>query len=102
MFEFSGTLKGVCNSMIISIGSKSLSHVLSIIDRCRDRLLRIGERSDAARRQIITSVFDFWADHRPKLHYEYQQGLAVVILRELDLDGPRHSSGLCVLPPSYL
>ncbi|KAK3676437.1 Nuclear cap-binding protein subunit 1 [Recurvomyces mirabilis] len=48
---------------ILSIGSKSLSHVLSTIDRCKDRLLAVGPQSEAARRQIITSVMNFWADH---------------------------------------
>ncbi|TKA81136.1 hypothetical protein B0A55_01641 [Friedmanniomyces simplex] len=48
---------------ILSIGSKSLSHVLSTIDRCKERLLAVGTQSELARRQIITSVVDFWADH---------------------------------------
>jgi nuclear cap-binding protein subunit 1 len=48
---------------ILSIGSKSLSHVLSTIDRCKDRLLQIGSQSEPARRQIINSVVEFWADH---------------------------------------
>lgn len=48
---------------ILSIGSKSLSHVLSTIDRCKDRLLNIGQMSESARRQIISSVVDFWKDH---------------------------------------
>ncbi|CAK4033002.1 cap binding [Lecanosticta acicola] len=48
---------------ILSIGSKSLSHVLSTIDRCKDRLLAIGQQSEAARRQVISSVVEFWADH---------------------------------------
>jgi nuclear cap-binding protein subunit 1 len=48
---------------ILSIGSKSLSHVLSTIDRCKDRLLSVGAASENARRQVITSVLDFWADH---------------------------------------
>jgi nuclear cap-binding protein subunit 1 len=48
---------------ILSIGSKSLSHVLSTIDRCKERLLEIGGRSEAARRQIVASVLDFWCDH---------------------------------------
>lgn len=48
---------------ILSIGSKSLSHVLSTIDRCKERLLAIGPQSERARRQIVTSVVDFWADH---------------------------------------
>lgn len=48
---------------ICSVGSKSLSHVLSTIDRCKERLLAIGNQSEAARRQIISSVVDFWTDH---------------------------------------
>ncbi|KXT09480.1 hypothetical protein AC579_4440 [Pseudocercospora musae] len=48
---------------ILSIGSKSLSHVLSTIDRCKDRLLSVGRRSELARRQIIESVVQFWSDH---------------------------------------
>ncbi|KAF7185675.1 Nuclear cap-binding protein subunit 1 [Pseudocercospora fuligena] len=48
---------------ILSIGSKSLSHVLSTIDRCKDRLLSVGQRSELARRQIIESVVQFWSDH---------------------------------------
>lgn len=48
---------------ILSVGSKSLSHVLSTIDRCQERLLAIGTKSELARRQIITSVAEFWADH---------------------------------------
>jgi len=48
---------------ICSIGSKSLSHVLSTIDRCKERLLAVGPQSEASRRQIISSVVDFWADH---------------------------------------
>ncbi len=45
---------------ICYLGSKSLSHVLSQIERCKDRLLSIGHKSEAARRQIITSVMDYW------------------------------------------
>lgn len=48
---------------ICSIGAKSLSHVLATTDRCKDRLLDAVRQSEAARRQIITAVFDFWADH---------------------------------------
>ncbi|CAK1365649.1 Nuclear cap-binding protein subunit 1 [Cercospora beticola] len=48
---------------ILSIGSKSLSHVLSTIDRCKERLLNIGQSSESARRQVIASVVDFWSDH---------------------------------------
>ena len=45
---------------ICYLGSKSLSHVLSQIERCKERLLSIGQRSEPARRQIITSVMDYW------------------------------------------
>lgn len=48
---------------ICSIGSKSLSHVLSTIDRCKERLLAVGQKSEIARRQIISSVVDFWVDY---------------------------------------
>ncbi|KAI9746336.1 MAG: hypothetical protein M1818_000048 [Claussenomyces sp. TS43310] len=47
---------------ICFIGSKSLSHALSCIERCKDRLLAIGNDSEAGRRQIITSVMAYWAD----------------------------------------
>ncbi|KAL8720720.1 MAG: hypothetical protein Q9225_002454 [Loekoesia sp. 1 TL-2023] len=47
---------------ICFIGSKSLSHVLSCIERCKDRLLALGPRSEAARRQIISSVMEYWAE----------------------------------------
>lgn len=48
---------------ILSIGSKSLSHVLSTVDRCKERLLAIGSSSEVARRQIISSVVEFWHEH---------------------------------------
>lgn len=48
---------------ILSLGSKSLSHVLSTIDRCKARLLALGPQSEASRRQIISSVVDFWHEH---------------------------------------
>ncbi|KAI4264227.1 MAG: hypothetical protein L6R42_000662 [Xanthoria sp. 1 TBL-2021] len=47
---------------ICFIGSKSLSHVLSCIERCKERLLALGPRSEAARRQIITSVMEYWSE----------------------------------------
>ena len=47
---------------ICFLGSKSLSHVLSQIERCKDRLLSIGAQSEFARRQIITSVMDYWQE----------------------------------------
>lgn len=45
---------------ICFLGSKSLSHVLSQIERCKDRLLSVGTQSEAARRQIIASVMGYW------------------------------------------
>ena len=48
---------------ILSVGSKSLSHVLSTVDRCKERLLAVGTQSELARRQVIGSVVDFWVDH---------------------------------------
>jgi nuclear cap-binding protein subunit 1 len=49
---------------ICFIGSKSLSHVLSCIERCKERLLAIGPSSPTAQRQIITSVMEYWK-HQP-------------------------------------
>lgn len=59
---------------ICCVGSKSLSHFLSSIERCKERLLAIGPRSAAARRQIITSVMEYWVD---------QPGNAVNIIDKL-------------------
>lgn len=59
---------------ICFIGSKSLSHVLSCIERCKDRLLAIGPASPPAQRQIITSVMDYW---------QYQAGVGVNIIDKL-------------------
>lgn len=47
---------------ILFMGSKSLSHVLSHIDRTKSLLLAIGPKSDLARRQIITSVMEYWVE----------------------------------------
>jgi nuclear cap-binding protein subunit 1 len=47
---------------ICYLGSKSLSHVLSQIERCKDRLLSIGTQSEPARRKIITSVMEYWQE----------------------------------------
>ncbi|GAM86800.1 hypothetical protein ANO11243_048200 [Dothideomycetidae sp. 11243] len=48
---------------ICHIGSKSLSHILSSIEKNRNHLLAIGNASEPARRQIISSVMDYWAHH---------------------------------------
>jgi nuclear cap-binding protein subunit 1 len=59
---------------ICFIGSKSLSHVLSCIERCKERLLNIGPQSPAARKQIIESVMEYWKD---------QPGIGVNIVDKL-------------------
>lgn len=59
---------------ICYIGSKSLSHVLSCIERCKERLLTIGTASPAARKQIIESTMDYWKD---------QPGIGVNIVDKL-------------------
>ncbi|KAL4898474.1 MIF4G like-domain-containing protein [Aspergillus ambiguus] len=59
---------------ICFVGSKSLSHVLSCIERNKERLLSIGPKSAAARRQIITSVLEYWAD---------QPGIGINIIDKL-------------------
>ncbi|KAI9367105.1 MIF4G like-domain-containing protein [Aspergillus egyptiacus] len=59
---------------ICFVGSKSLSHVLSCIERNKERLLAVGPKSPAARRQIITSVMEYWAD---------QPGIGINIIDKL-------------------
>lgn len=59
---------------ICYIGSKSLSHVLSCIERCKERLLALGPQSPAAQKQIIESVMDYWKD---------QPGIGVNIVDKL-------------------
>lgn len=59
---------------ICFIGSKSLSHLLSCVERCKERLLAIGPQSESARRQIIGSVMAYWQD---------QPGIGVNIIDKL-------------------
>lgn len=59
---------------ICFVGSKSLSHVLSCIERNKERLLAIASASQPARRQIITSVMEYWTD---------QPGIAINIIDKL-------------------
>lgn len=47
---------------ICHIGAKSLSHVLSCIERCKEKLLEIGTEHADARRQIVGSVLSYWKD----------------------------------------
>ena len=44
------------------LGSKSLSHALSQIERSKQRFLAIGTQSEPARRQIISSVMEYWQE----------------------------------------
>ncbi|KAJ4367147.1 Nuclear cap-binding protein subunit 1 [Neocucurbitaria cava] len=55
---------------ICRLGAKSLSHVLSCIERGKDRLLEISQ-NEVARRQIVASVIAYWKD---------QPGVAVRII----------------------
>lgn len=57
------------------IGSKSLSHVLSYIERCKERLIAFGPSSPTARIQIIASVVAYWRAVQP--------GVAVNIVDKL-------------------
>jgi nuclear cap-binding protein subunit 1 len=59
---------------ICFVGAKSLSHFLSCIERCKERLLAIGPQSSAARRQIITSVLEYW---------KYNPGVGINIIDKL-------------------
>lgn len=56
------------------VGSKSLSHALACIERCKEPLLAFSSASSASRKQIITSVMDFWKD---------QRGVGVVLVDKL-------------------
>lgn len=59
---------------ICFVGAKSLSHVLSCIERNKERLLSLGPSSPHSRCQIITSVMEYWAD---------QPGIAINIIDKL-------------------
>ncbi|KAG9247096.1 MIF4G like-domain-containing protein [Calycina marina] len=59
---------------ICYIGSKSLSHVLSCIERCKERLLALAPASAAAQKQVIESVMTYWKD---------QPGIGVNIVDKL-------------------
>jgi len=59
---------------ICFIGSKSLSHVLAVIERSRERLMSLANESPELRKQIITSVLDFW---------KHQVGTGVCLIDKL-------------------
>ena len=56
------------------VGSKSLSHALACIERCKERLLGISASSSASRKQIITSIMDYWQE---------QRGVGVILVDKL-------------------
>lgn len=56
------------------IGSKSISHVLAIIERSRERLVNLAESDSVLSKQIITSVMTYWT---------YQTGTGVNIVDKL-------------------
>lgn len=64
----------VFTTAVLSIGSKSLSHVLAAIERTKERLMDAGATSEPARAQIITAVMDFWSAH---------PGVAITIIEKL-------------------
>ncbi|KAH8756749.1 MIF4G like-domain-containing protein [Diaporthe sp. PMI_573] len=64
----------VFTTAVLSIGSKSLSHVLAAIERTKDRLMDAGATSEPARAQIISAVMDFWSAH---------PGVAITIIEKL-------------------
>lgn len=47
---------------VCHVGAKSLSHLLSCVERNKNRLFSIGPASEAARQQIITSVLKYWTE----------------------------------------
>ena len=55
-------------------GALSLSHMLSYIERYKDRILAIGSQSEVARRQIVASVMEYWAE---------KPGVGVLIIDKL-------------------
>jgi nuclear cap-binding protein subunit 1 len=59
---------------ICSVGSKSLSHALACIERCKARLLAFSASSPVCRKQIITSVMEYWQD---------QRGVGVILVDKL-------------------
>lgn len=50
----------VLMTSVCYVGSKSLSHALAVIERCRERLFTMANSDPDCRKQIITSVLEFW------------------------------------------
>jgi len=59
---------------ICYVGSKSLSHALACVERCKGRLMTIANTSHATRKQIITSVMEYW---------KHQAGVGATIIDKL-------------------
>ena len=53
---------GVFATCVCFAGSKSLSHLLSYVERCRERLLALSATGEESKRQIITSVMEYWSE----------------------------------------
>jgi nuclear cap-binding protein subunit 1 len=46
------------------VGSKSLSHALACTERCKEQLLTFSAADSGSRKQIITSIMEYWRDQR--------------------------------------
>ncbi|CAK7267522.1 Nuclear cap-binding protein subunit 1 [Sporothrix epigloea] len=68
------TSTDVFMTVVLWVGSKSLSHVLAAIERIKDRLLDAGAASEAAPAQILEAVMAFWSPH---------PGVAIAIAEKL-------------------
>lgn len=96
------TSTDVFTTTVLSIGSKSLSHVLAAIERTKERLLDAGATSDLARAQIITAVMEFWGAHpgvakqiiEKLLNYGIVNPVAVVQWATVDFAGKTKGEAL--------
>lgn len=50
---------------ICYVGSKTMSHVLSFIERQKDRLMTLSSSSPNARAQVISSIISYWQATQP-------------------------------------
>lgn len=96
------TSTDVFTTTVLSVGSKSLSHVLAAIERTKERLLDAGATSDLARAQIITAVMEFWSAHpgvakqiiEKLLNYGIVNPVAVVQWATVDFAGKTKGEAL--------
>lgn len=68
------TVLDILTTSMAWVGSKSLSHVLAIVDRLRSILLKLLGDDLNLQAQVITSFFEYW---------QYQPGAAVTIILKL-------------------